>query len=797
MSTADSTPVAAGQRGRTDDPGTRERLRRRRRRRGLAALLLALAGAAEMPSRALAQTGQMAMAPAGGVVNRAAAGFANLNQNGPGWFYYGLNAADRGLGYQGSYMTLGAFIPYAEDDLGGFWAADLRSHLSNYGGFFSNVGFVRKQFWGGALTGVGVYWDYDGDENMYADSVITDSSGRYIVNGGQAYQQVGVSGEFLTDWGNLRSNGYIPVGSTASVSGPYVGNSLLGNLGITAALAGADLEVGAYVPGLSDWAGMVSVGGYTFGNARYNLPNGRDVVPYFGGVYTRLDMTFMENWDFSLQANNDSYFDWTGFARLTYRMGGSRRRNVADQVEQPMMRNEHIVRAYQAARQAINPLTGLPWRVIHVDNSVPGGAAPTPRLMAAASPMALAGAPGTAEMPVPTLAEAQALANRQFDIIFVHQGVSAVTPYSGGYTFSAPNQYLVGQGTGMFVPTTNSGLVPLWSNTGPTSEYPLFANGAGTAITLAQGSVVDHIAITGSRIGLSDGAGLPAGSYSIVNDVRFLGSGPDQRGILIQDLAAGNAQFNFSNLYVENMTNDGLAVITSSGGDPKVNVSNSTFVGNANSAISIKDLYNDGRVYVTNSSISDSGAAGISVDGGQLAVFQSSFEANGNAGITATGNSVVQVANSTFVGETIGINGYTVANQTLDITLTDNRIGTVAGGDGISLSVADQVGAIVNANMVGNRIAAGTGTTTTGGTIRITNTDAGWFVDETTDPDTVFYIPSLGEIFIKASDSENLSAINNNARIFEVPGQFTWDDITYLPLQPVYDPALVVPLPPQ
>jgi len=461
------------------------------------------------------------------------------------------------------------------------------------------------------------------------------------------------------------------------------------------------------------------------------------------------------------------------------------------------MRNEHIVRAHQEPVFSGNPANGGQACVIHVDNSVPGGAAPTPRLMAAASPMALAGAPGTAEMPVPTLAEAQALANRQFDIIFVHQGVSAVTPYSGGYTFSAPNQYLVGQGTGMFVPTTNSGLVPLWSNTGPTSEYPLFANGAGTAITLAQGSVVDHIAITGSRIGLSDGAGLPAGSYSIVNDVRFLGSGPDQRGILIQDLAAGNAQFNFSNLYVENMTNDGLAVITSSGGDPKVNVSNSTFVGNANSAISIKDLYNDGRVYVTNSSISDSGAAGIAVDGGQLAVFQSSFEANGNAGITATGNSVVQVANSTFVGETIGINGYTVANQTLDITLTDNRIGTVAGGDGISLSVADQVGAIVNANMVGNRIAAGTGTTTTGGTIRITNTDAGWFVDETTDPDTVFYIPSLGEIFIKASDSENLSAINNNARIFEVPGQFTWDDITYLPLQPVYDPALVVPLPPQ
>ena len=56
--------------------------------------------------------------------------FRSLNANGPGYLYYGINAADRGLGYRGSYMTLGGFVPLAEDDLGGFWAADLRGHLS-------------------------------------------------------------------------------------------------------------------------------------------------------------------------------------------------------------------------------------------------------------------------------------------------------------------------------------------------------------------------------------------------------------------------------------------------------------------------------------------------------------------------------------------------------------------------------------------------------------------------------------------------------------------------------------------
>jgi len=136
----------------------------------LAAILVAASLVAD-PGDAMAQVGQlgqMGMAPVSGVVNRAVGGFQNLNASGPGWLYYGVNAADRGLGYRGSYLTLGGFIPYAEDDLGGFWSADLRSHLSNYGGLFSNVGIVRKQFVGGALAGFGLYWDYDGDQNQYS-----------------------------------------------------------------------------------------------------------------------------------------------------------------------------------------------------------------------------------------------------------------------------------------------------------------------------------------------------------------------------------------------------------------------------------------------------------------------------------------------------------------------------------------------------------------------------------------------------------------------------------------------------
>ncbi|MFM7107248.1 MAG: hypothetical protein ACKOZU_01355, partial [Planctomycetaceae bacterium] len=242
------------------------------------------------------------MAPAAGVVNRAVSGFKNLNENGPGWLYYGINAADRGLGYNGSYMTLGAFVPYAQDGLGGLWAADARSHLSEYGGYFGNFGLVRKQFLGGSLLGIGVYYDYDADALQYPiyGTCGTDAFGQF----GNVYNQVGVSAEWLTDFGNLRSNGYMPVGTTAHTAGspgsPFYQNYVMCQYGLDAALTGTDLEIGAYIPGLSDGAGMISVGGYALGNARYNWNQGsmagNDVVPWFGGVYTRLDMTFIENW---------------------------------------------------------------------------------------------------------------------------------------------------------------------------------------------------------------------------------------------------------------------------------------------------------------------------------------------------------------------------------------------------------------------------------------------------------------------------------------------------------------------
>lgn len=821
----------------------------RQARRAVAIALIA-ASIAEAPTRlAHAQVGQLGgaggaagvgqggMGAVGGLVNGAAARLTDLEENGPGFMYYGINAADRGLGYRGSYYTVGGFVPYAEDDLGGVWNADLRAHLSNYGGFFSNVGAVRKQFWGGTLFGLGVFWDFDGDQNQYSPTTLIDSSGSYTFAGGQTYNQVGVSAEWLTDYGNLRSNGYIPVGTTAQQMGPFVGNSLLCQNGINAGLAGADLEVGAYIPGLADWAGMVSVGGYAFGNARYNNVNGTDLVPYFGGVYTRMDLTLIRNWDFSLQANNDSFFDWTGFARLTYRMGGSRRRNVPDQMEQPMMRNEHIVRAHQAPVQAtfFNPQTGTvqPYEVFHVDNTTTTSPAGN----------------GTWENPFTTLQQAQNAATADYDIVFVHIGQSATSPYEtpvAGYQFLANNQYLVGEGTSLQLSTANCGLVDVWSNTS-SSLYPVITNTqpgqAAIVLTNAagttSGATVDHVRITGSPIGISDGFGLPASSpttgpgTSTVNDVQIYGNGPGQRGVQINDLAGNSGTLNFSKMNLQNLTNDGFVVSAGAGGNPNVNISNSTINNTAGSGVFVANVNDTGRVQIVGSTITNSTQAGVYVGNGNAYIGTSTFSKNALAGVYVQDNdptvsaptpgiSTVQVTNSTFLENPVGIWG--IANSgTTNMTITNNTITTNSspvGANGVILAVGSLTGSgttgVLNGAVIGNTIAPviattvvdTSSTTTTTGTTTSTSTTyssignillttAGTPIFSGTTSGDVIGFTSYGTLNIKAADQPQLQSMNRNAGValLPVPVQSGSSQYYVIPPPPTFDASLVVPLP--
>ncbi len=665
----------------------------------------------QTPLQCLAQVGQSSMSqPSGvanGVVNRGLGALGSFNDAGPGFFYYGINGAGRGLGYFGSYMTLGGFIPYAQDDLGGFWSADLRTHLSTNGGFFSNVGVVRKQLTdNGSLLGLGLYWDYDGDMNQYAGTGNTEF-GQF----GHVYQQVGFSGEYVTDRGAIRSNGYMPVGTTAYNVGapgtPWSKNYIMCDYGLDAALGGADLEVGAWIPKLEAFGGMISVGGYTYGNANEwsrGTDTGERMVPFFGGVYTRFDITVANNWDINLQYNNDPFFDSTGFARLTYRMGGSRRRNVPDQLEQPMMRNEHIVRGHQTPEYLSNTQNnGTPWNVIHVDNT------------------AAAGGDGTAEAPFTNLADADVAATQQWDIVYVHEGNSRVAPnfYGDSFSFNADNQFLVGSGGPLTLAVgSNCGTFNAASNAylftvpAQSTNNPLLSNPGGTSIdTNGQGGLtIANLDIVGSNEALLvqggdlNGTAQPFGTTAnpynssisqaggtSVRNVNIGGDGTAaiQRGVRITSSTGG---IEFTDTTIANMTRSGLLVDNNIGAlnvsyDGRI-VSDTANTGGITSPLVVIDSNTGAGIFdiavgsppagslITTNELSDTGGEGIIISNNADSVTNNL----GNISLTDTvlrGIYVFDDASTTRISSDggLGIVRNTAAGAAIEVS--DDGLGTI------------------------------------------------------------------------------------------------------------------------
>jgi hypothetical protein len=417
------------------------------------------------------------------------------------------------------------------------------------------------------------------------------------------------------------------------------------------------------------------------------------VVPWFGGVYTRLDMTFIENWDFSLQYNNDSYFDSTGFARLTYRMGGSRRRNVPDQMEQPMMRNEHIVRAHQTPVAAKNPETGEAWRVIHVDNSSTDTGA------------------GTAESPYSSLASAQAAAVKRYDIVYVHQGASATSPYVtpiSGYSFGAADQYFIGEGSSLTIPTSNCGATAFFGGNG-NGAYPILTNPLGPAIAVNQpGSVVSHFQVVGARVGISDGTGFATGLAS-VSDVIIAGSGPGQRGV---EIANSTAAFTFDKVRLSNLTDDGF-VISANGGD--VSITNSSIVGTRNAGV--KATGANAVVSVASSTITETSGTAVESagTGSTISLHKASITNTAGDAIVASGATATAIVNSSTIRATSS--SALVASGASSIVSATSTVIASTGNPAIELSGVDSQ-VILDRTNVNN--VTGVGVALTGAASRFT-----------------------------------------------------------------------------
>jgi hypothetical protein len=216
---------------------------------------------------------------------------------------------------------------------------------------------------------------------------------------------------------------------------------------------------------------------------------------------------------------------------------------------------------------AYNPETSAAYRVIHVDSS------------------AAALGNGTAQAPVRTLADAQTLATNPYDIVYVHTGNSATTPYAASdWTFGNVNQFLIGEGSTLALNTSTCGYKQFF--TSPTSTRPILESTAGVtaagAVILRNGAVVDHLQIEATA-GL---AGIAANNVSLtsptttsVNDV-LINNVAGVAGVGLDNVASG-VTANFTNMLVQNQ-GTGLSV---TGGGATVNfqgtITGTSAAGNA------------------------------------------------------------------------------------------------------------------------------------------------------------------------------------------------------------------------
>ena len=164
--------------------------------------------------------------------------------------------------------------------------------------------------------------------------------------------------------------------------------------------------------------------------------------------------------------------------------------------------------AYTLGQLAINPATGLPYYIEHVDTNY------TPDAF---------GGDGTFENPYPTLTEAQTMAPGvgPNNIIFVHAGSQFTAPF-----VLNPGETVFGEGVTHTVPIVGfNGLLDL-PTTGKPGGLPNIDGIGGTAVTLA-----DDVHFAGFTV--SNTSGGPAILGDMITNARL-------RGIRIEDVNGGD-----------------------------------------------------------------------------------------------------------------------------------------------------------------------------------------------------------------------------------------------------------------
>jgi hypothetical protein len=320
--------------------------------------------------------------------------------------------AEGGFGawFQGGY-TAGQSIDLEEGNLN-FEASPYM--FVEEGMFFGSARFFRTNTadWGGS-GGLGYRHYFQGIDRMLGASIWYDRDG----SRGSIFEQVGASFETLGNNFDFRTNLYYPVGTKErqldlfieSGSFQFQDYNLLYDQTrvIGEALKGLDMEIG--LPIKQEVAERHNIRAYA-GWYYFLSDNTDDVI----GWKTRLEANPIPSVTMDVQLQDDEVFGtsvnfsvaWTFDPHNTYRSNWHR--STWDRMTTPVKRNRAVVVSNQNVTEedivAINPVTGLPYIIRHV-NSAAGG-----------------GGDGTFENPFDQITDAttQGGNNLNYDIVYVH-----------------------------------------------------------------------------------------------------------------------------------------------------------------------------------------------------------------------------------------------------------------------------------------------------------------------------------------------------------------------------------------
>lgn len=578
-----------------------------------------------------------------------------------------------GPGWNESFHSIDGFLPIVFEPDRSLLFLDGRASLTDFGKFNASVG-AGLRFYSPSVDRVfgGSFWyDYDDGNNTN-------------------YDQWGISIESLGKHLDFRLNAYVPSNDNTSVISRSFTNNIRfvqNNIGLDyrvlseTALRGGDFEVGGGLPMLGDFGIRNYLGGYYFQGSG---------VETTVGFKARSEFLVTEDVTLGVGVSSDKLFGENIYGSVTVQLPDGRpqrvlsREPVRERLYAATMRNNRVNvhrRNELETVKAINPDTGLPYIVHHVDNG------------------ALPGGDGHVTRPFNDLSDPNVVLTP--DIIFVHSnatdgaGNPILAGYDGGIILN-DNQRLLGQGIEhLFEEATLGTLILPGNNGGPT---PTITNFAGDVVTLANNNEVSGFNIggpagSGNEPLLSGITGFGITDFNINRNV-IEGSGFGG----IQLLNAEGVGTISDNIIVDSVA-EGILVSNDTVGPLELIVSGNDVQNNL-SGIAIRGTTSDILVDVFDNTVDnnlDTGIELLAANGANVDAVVNSNTANGNGGngILATSDGATMLLNLTNnSANNNGNNGLALT------TLNAGLLATSISDNGFSSNAADGVNALADSGQI-------------------------------------------------------------------------------------------------